>query len=140
LTSLAENKLKDEGFLVNGTSELVPYINYSHERKDESTEFYQGEKLVKSSLVQEYEKILEYRSLYLQVRYENEADKLKAQGYQRAIDKSQPYQESWIQKMSNMIVFHADGYLYKPESVMVYGYWGREKLAEALPMDYHPDR
>ena len=138
MSSLAENSLKKEGFLVIETNEIIPFANQKREENNPELTLSGGNNLFVNSTLQEYEKLLEYSSNYLHIRYIYESDKLKAMGYQRTIDKSQPYQESWMRRMSNRTIFHTDGYLYHPGSVMVYGYWAKEKIAEALPLDYFP--
>jgi hypothetical protein len=130
--------MKKEGFLVIETNEIIPFANQEQEENESEPGFSEGRNLMINSTIQEYEKLLEYHSEYLHIRYMYETDKLRAAGYQRTIDKTQPYQESWIKRMSNRIIFHVDGYLYQPGSIMVYGYWAREKIAEALPLDYFP--
>ncbi len=138
LTSLANHSLGIDGFRVIQTDAMIPLANQKREKNQPEPKLSGESELARRSLSMEYEHMLLFSSAYLHVRYVYESDNLRGQGYQRTIDKLQPYQESWIQPLSARTVFHEDGYLYDPGSVMVYGYWAREKIAEALPLDYNP--
>ena len=138
LTSLANHTLGIDGFRVIQTDSMIPLANQKREKNQPEPELSGENELARESPSMEYERMLLFSSACLHVRYVYESDNLRGLGYQRTIDKLQPYQESWIKPLNTTIVFHEDGYLYNPESVMVYGYWAREKIAEALPLDYNP--
>jgi hypothetical protein len=138
LSSVALNTLNKEGFRVMKANEMTPFAHQKQEKNTPEPKMSAGIDLVGEGTTREYEKFLLFNSVYLHVRYVYESDNLKAMGYQRTIDKTQPYQESWIGRLSGKTIFHVDGYLYDPSSIIVYGYWAREKMAEALPLDYFP--
>lgn len=140
LTSIANNTLDKEGFRVMKVNLMTPFANQRQEKNTPEPKMFAGADLVGEGTTREYEKFLLFNSVYLNVRYVYESDKLRAQGYQRTIDKSQPYQESWISRLSGKTIFHVNGYLYDPSSIIVYGYWAREKMADALPLDYFPQK
>ncbi len=49
------------------------------------------------------------------------------------------FQQSWIRLQGKGALFNIMGYLNDPNSLIVYGYWAFESMAEALPQDYEPD-
>ena len=49
------------------------------------------------------------------------------------------FQQSWIRLLKKDALFNIMGYLNDPNSIIVYGYWAFESMAEALPQDYEPD-
>ncbi len=140
LTSLAHHSLDQDGFRVIRTNSMIPFANQRQEKNKPEPELSDEKDLVRSSTFLEYERMVFFSSVYMHIRYVYESDNLRGMGYQRTIDKLQPYQESWIKPLSTRTVFHTDGYLYDPGSVMVFGYWAREKIAEALPLDYFPKK
>lgn len=138
LTSLANHSLHTEGFRVIRADSMIPLANQEREKNQPEPKLSEENEIARRSASMEYERMLLFNSAYLHVRYVYESDNLRGLGYQRTIDKLQPYQESWVKPLSISIIFHEEGYLYDPGSVMVYGYWAREKIAEALPLDYDP--
>jgi hypothetical protein len=140
LTSLAHHTLYKDGFRVIRTNSMVPLANQKREKNQPEQKLSEESDLIRSSTSMEYERMLLFSSAYMHVRYVYESDNLRGMGYQRTIDKLQPYQESWIKPLSVRTIFHEDGYLYDPGSVMVFGYWAKEKMAEALPLDYFPKK
>lgn len=140
LTSLAHHSLYNDGFRVIRTNSMIPLASQRREKNKSEPKLSDENDFVRSSASMEYERMLLFSSVYLHVRYVYESDNLRGMGYQRTIDKMQPYQESWIQPLSTRTIFHENGYLYDPGSIMVFGYWAREKIAEALPLDYFPKK
>ena len=48
-------------------------------------------------------------------------------------------QDSWIKMLKPNIIFHTNGYLYDPASLIFFGHWANEKVAEDLPFDFVPE-
>jgi len=136
--ALAHHTLDQDGFRVIRTNAMIPFANQRQEKNKPEPKLSEEGDLIRSNTSMEYERMLLFSSAYMHVRYVYESDNLRGMGYQRTIDKMQPYQESWIQPLSTRTIFHENGYLYDPGSIMVFGYWAREKMAEALPLDYTP--
>lgn len=139
LSSLADNTLDREGFLLTGSNSMIPYASLQQALPTSEANISIGQKYMISAGSRDYERLLRFRTTYLHIRYMNESEIRQGMGYQKSIDRIQPYQESWIRLLSLGAVFHTDGYLYNPLTVMVYGYWSKEKIADALPLDYFPE-
>lgn len=123
LASLAANTLDEEDFSVY---EIVNInIDYQKELKGKNILF---------AGKSDYERILSFKN-YLKVIYQRELEPNEYAPYNRYARK---YQTSLIKMSQDSVVFTIDGLLYKPYSITRYGYWGWERAAEMLPLNFKP--
>jgi hypothetical protein len=130
LTSLANRQLREQGFLVKPAIETVDAISPGRELFVEDADL-----LLPSEKPFE----LKFRSgSDLYVEYINERNvELNAPRTQRTEVQIQN-QLSQVRFLVIPVPFYTDGYLVNPLSMMVYGYWSREGVADELPRDYQP--
>ena len=73
---------------------------------------------------------------FLKILYLNEKEEsgYKINSYRRN------YQISLMTMLSESALLHKTGEIIEPTDVYIEGYWQYEKIADALPLDYYPNR
>ncbi len=77
---------------------------------------------------------------FLYITYLNERESQRYKEYQGKFSGKRQEQVSWIElnPQSTEIVFDKAGYIYNPLSYYTFGYWGFEKVADLVPINYRP--
>lgn len=71
---------------------------------------------------------------YLDIKYMNEKEEFN---YRRGPNRLN-YQATKLILFSDSVVLDKSGVFIEPLDVFMEGYWGYEKIADALPLDYRP--
>lgn len=140
-SALSQDKLRAEGFVV-GLAEILPDGNMKLDEED--VDFY--ELLKDTSLGKS--KVLSFEN-YLSITYNKELESQRymsirsnnlSQGLTVGDPRKNP-QQSWISILEGYeaIEFEANGFVINPTSFYSLGYWGFEKVAEMVPIDYLPE-
>lgn len=139
-TSLYQNKLEEDGFFVQVAKDVTG-LGRVIDAKDANV--YQ---FLKSGTT-DISKALPFENL-LYVTYDKEFESKEYQaiqsrrviGHASASKLVKKAQQSWISIMDGYesIEFEPNGYVYNPVSFYSAGYWGFEKIAEMIPLDYRP--
>lgn len=139
-TSLYENRLKEDGFFVQVAKDVTGMGRLIDAKDANVYQFLRGG-------TTDISKRLPFENL-LYVTYDKEFESREYQEVKsrRSIGHAsvsrlvkQP-QQSWISIMDGFesIEFEPNGYVYNPVSFYSAGYWGFEKIAEMIPLDYRP--
>lgn len=139
-TSLYQNKLKEDGFFVQVAKDVTGMGRLIDAKNANVYQFLRGG-------TTDVSKRLPFENL-LYVTYDKEFESREYQEVKsrRSIGHAsvsrlvkQP-QQSWISIMDGFesIEFEPNGYIYNPVSFYSAGYWGFEKIAEMIPLDYRP--
>ncbi len=138
-SSLYENRLDEEGFVVQVAKDVEGVGRLLDAKNANAYQF------LKSGST-DLSKVLPFDN-YLYVTYQNELESkeyLELQsrriGHASASKLTKRPQQSWIAIMDGFesIEFEPNGYIYNPVSFYSAGYWGFEKIAEMIPLDYRP--
>ncbi len=139
--SLYENKLEEDGFYVQVAKDVTGFGRVIDPKDANIYQFLKGGSTNIS-------KSLPFENL-LYVTYDKEFESKEYQEIQSRrnighasaskLNKKKP-QQSWISIMEGheAIEFEPNGYVYNPVSFYSAGYWGFEKIAEMIPLDYRP--
>lgn len=139
-TSLYENKLKEDGFFVQVAKDVTGMGRLIDAKDANVYQFLKGG-------TTDISKSLPFENL-LYVTYDKEFESKEYQevksrrsiGHASASRLVKKPQQSWISIMDGFesIEFEPNGYVYNPVSFYSAGYWGFEKIAEMIPLDYRP--
>ena len=121
LASLAAKTIDKEGFTIYGAFNTE--IDYQKKLKIEN---------ILSAGKSDYERLLSFKN-YLKVIYSGEKEPYEYQPY---FSSGNNCQTSWIKMLQNSVVFNIDGHLNQPDAFTKYGYWGWERTADMLPLDF----
>jgi len=139
LKALAHDSLIKSGFVVQSVSSMNPTNN---EKEVDCILNLHPDPVGKDIQVHTgryyYERRLWFSNT-LDIIYTNEAEGF---AYGATMDpryRLKSFQQSWIRLQKKDALFNIMGYLNDPNSIIVYGYWAFESMAEALPQDYEPD-
>ncbi len=139
-TSLYQNKLEQEGFLVqvakdvNGSGRVLDARNANvFQYLTEGSNNLSKNLPFENFLYVTYDKELESKE------YQEIQNKRRI-GHVSTSKLVKKPQQSWISIMDGFesIEFEPNGYIYNPVSFYSAGYWGFEKIAEMIPLDYRP--
>lgn len=139
-TSLYQNKLDEEGFLVQVAKDVNGFGRVLDARNANVFQYLkQGSTDISKTLPFE-------NFLYVTFEKENESKEYQEVQSRRRIGHASTNkltrkpQQSWISLMDGFeaIEFEPNGYVYNPVSFYSAGYWGFEKIAEMIPLDYRP--
>ena len=139
-SSLYENKLKEEGFKVQIAQDVKGFGRVLNPREADI-----GRELVVGNT--ELSKRLPFEN-YLYITYTKESESKDYSDYQSkfggrhasvSFEPKRP-QQSWISIVEGYedIEFEESGYVYNPIAFLSAGYWGFEKVAEMVPINYRP--
>ncbi|OEK05068.1 carboxypeptidase-like regulatory domain-containing protein [Roseivirga misakiensis] len=138
-TSLYENKLKDEGFVVQKAQDIEGLGRVLDPKEAALFDSLQTGKTNISKALP-FENIL---YITFQKEFESELYQKRSGGRLSLgkVEKNKP-QQSWISMLDDnrSIEFEPNGYIYNPTAYYSAGYWGFEKVAEMLPIDYRPKK
>jgi len=141
-TSLYENKLKDEGFVVQRAQDVE---GFGRVLDPNEALLYDSLKLGSSNISKAlpFQNILyiTFQKEFESERYQQTAGRAPGRLSVGKIEKNKP-QQSWIAMLdeNRSIEFEPSGYIYNPTAYYSAGYWGFEKVAEMLPIDYRPKK
>jgi len=125
--SLAAGTLQEEEFEIYEASNISQSSQITYYKKLQINETVTQGKT-------DYEKILAFDK-YLKIIYNGEYEPIE---YTHYVQSMKSYQISWIELADDFVTFNTSGHLYEPYSVLSYGFWGWERAAELLPLDYNP--
>lgn len=139
LRTLARDTFIEEGFVVQSENSMFPVEN---EKKVDQILKHHPDPL--NSDIQIYPGRYYYERRFwfsgtLHVIYTKETEGFTYGATRDPRYRLKSFQQSWIKIQGQDGLFNIMGYLNDPNSVVVYGYWAFENMAEALPQDYKPD-
>lgn len=141
-TSLYENKLKEEGFVVNAAQDvkgLGRVLNPNSAMVFDSLEL--GSSNISKELPFENLLYITFTKEYESEVYQKTSRSVFGHTSVSKIVPMKP-QQSWISLLEGnaAIEFEPSGYIYNPTAYYSAGYWGFEKVAEMLPINYRPKK
>lgn len=141
-TSLYENKLKEEGFVVQAAQDvkgLGRVLNPNDAKVFDSLKL--GSSNISKELPFENLLYITYTKEYESEVYQTASKSIFGHASVSKIVPRKP-QQSWISLMegNEAIEFEPSGYIYNPTAYLSAGYWGFEKVAEMLPINYRPKK
>jgi hypothetical protein len=136
LTSLIQNRLKEEEYIIHQASELPLTV------RTVRLNAIQPDTLVTQGMTPYERKITFPR--FIRVVYTRdweEDDYIKEMGRKlKKIKQKETGQVSWLEVGQPVIYANLQGHIDNPYALTFFGYWAwREKIANLLPLDYLPD-
>ncbi|MFY0592458.1 carboxypeptidase-like regulatory domain-containing protein [Roseivirga sp.] len=141
-TSLYENKLQDEGFLVQKAQDIEGVGRVLDPREAQLFDSLKGGKSnISKQLPFENILYITFQKEYESELYQKRTNRTPGRLSVGKVEKNKP-QQSWISMLDDnrSIEFEPNGYIYNPTAYYSAGYWGFEKVAEMLPIDYRPKK
>jgi hypothetical protein len=128
-------------FSIGGSDSLTYWIKQRNEPKLVNT-INRGDVKV-DTLVKPFNENLKNVSykdaLYIMYKNERETDEFKNSGHWQSRPLDVPnYQISTVHLLTSPAQIFANGGIFDPKSFLYEGYWGYEKIADLVPMDYVP--
>lgn len=139
-TSLYQNKLEEDGFFVQVAKDVTGLGRVIDAKDANVYQFLKsGTTDISKSLPFENLLYVTYDKEFESKEYQ-ETKSLRSIGHASASKLVKRPQQSWISIMDGYesIEFEPNGYVYNPVSFYSAGYWGFEKIAEMIPLDYRP--
>lgn len=139
-TSLYQNKLEEDGFFVQVAKDVTGLGRVIDAKDANVYQFLKsGTTDISKSLPFENLLYVTYDKEFESKEYQ-ETKRLRSIGHASASKLIKKPQQSWISIMDGYesIEFEPNGYVYNPVSFYSAGYWGFEKIAELIPLDYRP--
>lgn len=141
-TSLYENKLKEEGFVVQAARDvkgLGRVLNPNDAMLFDSLKV--GSSNISKELPFENLLYITFKKEYESEVYQSASRSVFGHTSVSKIVPKKP-QQSWISMLEGNegIEFEPSGYIYNPTAYYSAGYWGFEKVAEMLPINYRPKK
>lgn len=130
--SLYNGNWGDEGFVVNQAKDVTSFGRVLDLSVVDLTKFMtvEGDEISKSISFENF----------LYITYLNELESREYRSYYGKLGRNATDQVTWIQLNPGYtkIQFDKSGYIYNPLSFYIFGYWGFEKVAEMVPINYQP--
>ena len=140
LRTLTRDPLMDEGFIAHSVRTMYPAEN----EEEVKTILNQHRNPMETDITISpgryiYERRLSFKDK-LHVIHTKESESHEYGTTKRWNYRPKSFQQSWISSQEEGALFNTLGYLNEPESVKFIGYWAFEKMSEALPSDYDPEK
>ncbi len=135
-SALASETLEKENFIVYRSTNIPGRYGTIYQKELNIDE-------IVTSGPKDYERILSFDE-FLKISYtgEEEPDEYALSVHNNfqinPIQARKNHQTSWIEMTTDSVIFNIDGILYQPYALISYGYWGWERIAEILPLDFKP--
>ncbi len=142
-TSLYENRLTEEGFYVQVAKDVSGFGRVINPRDANVFQFLkEGSNDISKSLPFENFLYITYEKEFESKEYQEAQSRRISLGHSSISKINKKPQQSWISIMEGYesIEFEPSGYIYDPTSFYSAGYWGFEKIADMVPINYRPKK
>ena len=136
IAALVSHRLEQEGFYADAVSSLSHINNELYLTKCTNKDLIRaGEKV--------YERHLAFHD-FVKVYFSGEGEYTHEGGYEVSMDRIRvgrrrdTRQISVIKMNLPSVIVNTAGHISDPYAITTYGYWASERIAEELPLDYHP--
>jgi len=143
IRSLCSNNLENAGFVVQRTQSLPPTL-YSYERLEKPGSIDPASVLIDAEYPLEkylqFSGFLRVSNIKNSLLQENISTIKNPLGFTENVIRTgeNAFPTSYIKLNTDKTLINISGFLYDPYSIMLYGYWGNERVAEMLPLEYDP--
>lgn len=142
-TSLYENRLKEEGFYVQVAKDITNLGRVINPRDANVFQFLEkGSTDISKSLPFENFLYITYEKEFESKNFQEAQQRRISIGHSSVSKVVKKPQLSWISIMDGFesIEFEPNGYVYDPTAFFTAGYWGFEKVADMVPINYRPKK